>query len=607
MTEVEGGLAEPTELEPEQGSLELAGPGDRWTNADWEKSAAAVLRKARRLGEDDPDSRVWEKLGRTTLDGIAVLPLGTAAVLEEVETSGRPTRSGDWDIRVHLNGPDVKLANEAALVDLNGGATSLWLELGAGLTPEDLDATLADVLLDLAPVVLDAPADPLAAAEALVAVLDDRGVTPADGTNLGADPIGARVRGVVSTGSTTENEATAEGTLVAVAELARAAGTLGVVVDATAVHDLGASDAQELGYSLAVGAAYLRTLTEAGIPLDEALGLIEFRYAATDEQFPTIAKLRAARRLWARVVELSEGSVSAQRQHAVTSRPMMSKYDPWVNMLRTTVAAFGAGVGGADSVTVLPFDSVLGRPDAFGRRIARNTSSLLIAESHVAHVADPAGGAYAVEKLTDDLARAGWAELGRIEEAGGIEAALADGSMRARIDETVARREEEVARRRRPLTGVTEFPHLAEVLPEREPDETVGRVRRYGASFEALRDDPATTPVFLATMGSVAAHTARATFASNLLAAGGIAVDVAGPTATADELVAAYDGQPVVCLAGSDPTYAELAPAAITALRDAGARWVILAGKPDDLDVDDSCAMGVDALAFLNRTREHLA
>jgi methylmalonyl-CoA mutase len=607
MTEVEGGLAEPTELEPEQGSLELADPGDRWTSADWEKSAAAVLRKARRLGDDDPDSRVWEKLSRTTLDGIAVLPLGTAAVLDEVATSGRPTRSGDWDIRVHLNGPDVKLANEAALVDLNGGATSLWLELGAGLTPEDLDATLADVLLDLAPVVLDAPADPLAAAEALVAVLDDRGVTPADGTNLGADPIGARVRGVVSTGSTTENEATAEGTLVAVAELARAAGTLGVVVDATAVHDLGASDAQELGYSLAVGAAYLRTLTDAGIPLDEALGLIEFRYAATDEQFPTIAKLRAARRLWARVVELSEGSVSAQRQHAVTSRPMMSKYDPWVNMLRTTVAAFAAGVGGADSVTVLPFDSVLGRPDAFGRRIARNTSSLLIAESHVAHVADPAGGAYAVEKLTDDLARAGWAELGRIEEAGGIEAALADGSMRARIDETVARREEEVARRRRPLTGVTEFPHLAEVLPEREPDETVGRVRRYGASFEALRDDPATTPVFLATMGSVAAHTARATFASNLLAAGGIAVDVAGPTATADELVAAYDGQPVVCLAGSDPTYAEWVPAAITALRDAGARWVILAGKPDDLDVDDSCAMGVDALAFLNRTREHLA
>ena len=288
---------------------------------------------------------------------------------------------------------------------------------------------------------------------------------------------------------------------------------------------------------------------------------------------------------------------------------MMSKYDPWVNMLRTTVAAFAAGVGGADTVTVLPFDSPLGVPDAFGRRIARNTSSLLIDESHVAHVADPAGGSYAVEKLTDDLARAGWDELGRIEESGGIEAALADGSLRSRIDETVARRENEIAHRVRPLTGVTEFPNLAETLPEREPVPTgstgPAQVRRYGASFEALRDEPATTSVFLATMGTVAAHTARATFAANLFAAGGIAVDVAGPTDGAADLVAAYDGQPVVCLAGSDATYAEWAPAAVEGLREAGARWVIIAGKPID-GVDDSAAMGVDALTFLTTTREKL-
>ena len=606
MTDVEGGLAEPTELEPEQGSLALAGAEDRWAVSDWEKAAAGVLRKARRMGDDDPDELVWDKLARTTLDGIAVTPLGTPELLDSVETDGRPLRSGDWDIRAHVSGPDAKSANEAALVDLDGGVTSLWVELGTGLDAADLPATLAEVLLDLAPVVLDAPADPVAGARALVALLQERGVTPADGTNLGADPIAARLRGADGSATTTE-------TLVAVAELAREAGTLGVVVDATAVHDLGASDAQELGYSMAVGAAYLRALTAAGIPLDEAAGLVEFRYAATDEQFPTIAKLRAARRLWARVLELSEAGVGArtQRQHAVTSRPMMSKYDPWVNMLRTTVAAFAAGVGGADSVTVLPFDTALGIPDAFGRRIARNTSSLLIDESHVAHVADPAGGSYAVEKLTDDLARAGWDELGRIEESGGIEAAVADGSLRSRIDETVARREKEIARRKRPLTGITEFPNLAETLPERAPAPTgattgSAAVRRYGASFEALRDEPATTSVFLATMGTVAAHTARATFAANLFAAGGIAVDVAGPTTGAAELVAAYDGQPVVCLAGSDPTYAEWAPAAIESLRAAGARWVIIAGKPVD-GVDDSCAMGVDALAFLTTTREKLA
>ena len=152
---------------------------------------------------------------------------------------------------------------------------------------------------------------------------------------------------------------------------------------------------------------------------------MEFRYAATDEQFPTIAKLRAARRLWGRVLELSGAGTTEQHQHAVTSRPMMSKYDPWVNMLRTTVAAFAAGVGGADAVTVLPFDSPLGPPDALGRRIARNTSALLIDESHVATVADPAGGAYAVEKLTDDLAVAAWELFGRLDEGGDLEAEIA--------------------------------------------------------------------------------------------------------------------------------------------------------------------------------------
>src|SRR5690606_9943609 len=152
---------------------------------------------------------------------------------------------------------------------------------------------------------------------------------------------------------------------------------------------------------------------------------------------------------------------------------------------------------------------------------ARNTSSLLINEAHIAKVVDPAGGSYAVERLTDDLARAAWAEFGRIEEAGGIVAALDDGSLQARVDEVVTAREAEIARRKRPLTGISEFPNLAEELPEREADPDADDVRRYGASFEALRDEPATNKVFLATLGPIAAHTARATFATNLFAAGG--------------------------------------------------------------------------------------
>jgi methylmalonyl-CoA mutase len=563
---VEGGLDEPAELEPDQGSLDLASPEDTWATADWEKQAAAVLRKAKRLGDDDPDSLVWERLTRTTLDGIPVGPLGTPALLDDLATDGRPTRGGDWDVRCLVDGSDAKLGNLEALADLDGGVTSLWVRGDAGT---DLPALLDGVLLDLAPVVLDG-VDP----EAFLAFAGERELHPA--TNLGV-PAGS---------------ATAE-----VARRAQAAGVLGFVVDATTVHDRGASDAQELGWSMATGATYLRALTAAGLDVDEAAALVEFRYAATDEQFATIAKLRAARRLWARVLELSGVPLDGwtMRLHAVTSRPMMSKYDPWVNMLRTTVAAFAAGVGGADSVTVIPFDSPLGRPDAFGRRIARNTSHLLIDEAHVAHVADPAGGAYAVERLTDDLARSGWDVLGRIEEGEDLDAAIAD---------TVAKRDAEVARRTRPITGLTEFPNLAESLPERagEPDD----VRRYGAAFEALRDEPAAAHVFLATLGPVAQHTARATFAANLLAAGGVAVDVAGPTKDAGELVAAYDGQPVVCLAGADATYVEWGAEAADALRAAGARRVVIAGRPTDY-ADDSCAMGVDALDFLNRTREELA
>ena len=570
--EIEGGLDEPTELEPEQGSLDLAAPEDAHGRTDWEEAAAAVLRKARRLGDDDPADAVWDALARTTLDGIAVTPLGTPDLLEGLQTSGRPVRAGEWDVRVHLDLPDPAAAREAALVDLDNGATSLWLEVDAST---DLATLLDGVLLDLAPVVLDAWDDQEAAARGFLEVLGD--TTPAEGTNLGG-------RG---------------DSLVAVARLARDAGTLGVVVDATEVHDRGASDAQELAWSLATATAYLRTLTEAGFALDEALGLVEFRYAATDEQFPTIAKLRAARRLWARVVELCDGTNRAQRQHVVTSRPMMTRHDPWVNMLRTTVAAFAAGVGGADSVTVLPFDSALGVPDAFGRRIARNTSSLLMSESHLARVTDPAGGAYAVERLTDDLAVAAWAELGRIETEG-LEA------FDARVAQVAAARDAQVAKRTRPITGVSEFPHLAEVLPVRPAHPREREVRRYAAAYEAMRDDPAAATVFLATMGPVASHTARATFATNLLAAGGIAVDVAGPTSGVDDLLAAYAGQRVVCLAGADPTYAEWGAEAAAALRDAGAAHVVVAGKPAD-HADDSAAMGVDALDFLTRTREHLA
>ena len=581
--------------------------GPAHTPADWEKIAAGVLRKSGRLSADDPDDLVWSRLTRATLDGIAITPLGTADLLDDVATTGRPGRLGEWDVRAWFCDPDAKATASDIQVDLDNGVTSVWLEVGpGGVAVDDIATALAGVLLDVAPVVLQA-ADPVAAAEAFAGLA--RGTTLAAGTNLGADPIGATMRAAMraATGSTAD-AGDVDRLVRAVAAKATELGCGAVVVDGTAVHDLGASDVQELGWTMAVGAAYLRALVADGRSPEDAAGLVDFRYAATDEQFTTIAKLRAARRLWARVLELSGVEERSQRQHAVTSRPMMTRYDPWVNMLRTCVAAFSAGVGGADSVTVLPFDARLGLPDAFGRRIARNTSALLVHEAHVARVSDPAGGAYAIEKLTDDLAAAGWAELGRIEEAGGALAAALDGSVAARIGEVVRERDDQIARRKRPLTGLSEFPNLAETLPDRRPlPDGALTVRPYGRAFEELRDEPAPGTVFLATMGTVAAHTARATFASNLFAAGGIGVVNPGRADDVAAVLTAYDGQPVVCLTGSDAAYAAWGAELVDALRDAGARWVILAGKPLDFDVDDTCAFGLDALDFLRRTREQLA
>ncbi len=174
------------------------------------------------------------------------------------------------------------------------------------------------------------------------------------------------------------------------------------------------------------------------------------------------------------------------------------------------------------------------------------------------------------------------------------------------IEEVAAARARQVATRTRPITGLTEFPDLAEELPARQPDGAFEGVRTYGAAFEALRDEPAAGHVFLATLGPIAAHTARATFASNLFAAGGVAVDVAGATDGVEALLTAYDGQPVVCLAGADAAYAEWGEAAASALREAGAARVVVAGRATDY-TDDSCAVGVDALAFLTRTREALS
>jgi methylmalonyl-CoA mutase len=592
--------------------LALAGEFDAATREQWRELVAGVLRKAGR--EDLPDP-VEDALGATVATGVRIEPLytaedagdlpsavgvpGLAPFVRGVRAGGDPAVPGGWDIRQRHAHPDVAIAKEAIAADLENGVTSLWLVLGEGAIPVDsLGDVLSDVLLDLAPVTVQGG---LPAAEAFLGLVEGR-TDLAPGSSLGLDPLGRQA----ATGQPQD--------LAGLADVARRAavhdGLRTVVVDATVFADAGASAVEELGCALAAGTAYLRALTEGGLSVDEAMAALEFRYSAGADQFTTIAALRAARRLWDRVGEVSGASAGArgQRQHAVTSSVMTTRHDPWVNMLRTTVACFAAGVGGADVVTVQPFDAALGRPDAFSRRIARNTQNLLVEEGSLARVLDPAGGSWYVESLTESLAQAAWDWFTEIERAGGLVAALGSGLIAERIGGAWAERSTRLAHRTDAITGVSEFPNLAEKLPDREPSTEpvpsggLPRVRAAQA-FEELRDAGVGQKVYLATLGPIAKHTARASFAGNLFQAGGL------ETPSGDGVEGFTEARTTVaCICGTDKDYGESAATLAEELRAAGATSVWLAGKPGlEIDgVDGYVFTGCDALDVLRTVHEQL-
>src|SRR5690349_16703849 len=615
-----------TPAPPPPDELVLAGEFPNATRDQWAALVDGVLRKSGRIGADAELGAGVEKLVRRTPEGIPVAPLYTradVADLPPVGVPGRPpyVRGGTadgpvpdgWDVRQRHEGPDAHGVREAVLADLENGVTSIWVAAGPEIGAAELPSALDGVLLDLAVVALDTGGADTGAAAAYLDVAGKLADPAALLGTLGLDPIGLRARTGVGPD------------VASVAPLARRAAAehplvRAVVVDGLPVHEAGGADAQELGFTMAAGVAYLRALTDAGLDVAAAARLLEFRYAATDEQFPTIAKLRAARRLWGRVLEAcgvaaGDGPAAGQRQHAVSSPTMFTRRDPYVNLLRGTIAGFAAGVGGADAVTVAPFDAPLGASTPFSRRVARNTQALLIQEAHLARVIDPAGGGWLVESLTDALARAGWAFFQEIEAAGGAVVALDSGLVATRVEAVRAAREKAVATRRTPITGVSEFPDLAEKPVERAPRPPKPNgglpVYRPAAPYEAYRDRSdavlaatGTRPTaFLATLGPLATYSTRAAFARNLLAAGGVDAVEAGPTETAEAVAEAWAQvkAPVAVLCSSDALYAERGETTAAALRAAGARSILVAGRVDVPGIAGQLCAACDALARTER------
>ena len=562
-----------------------------------------------------------------TLDDLLIQPLYTA---DDVATAydedgfpgfypllrgatAAPRVDGQWDIRTRTVHPDIKTANAQILDDLANGATSVELVLDLGAwegvsvrSSDDLAAALDGVLLDVAPVALQAGPHGVTAAAWLLDVLAARGVSGVDAAgDLGIDPVGALVTG---------GQAPLD--LGGAIALADPSTRLRVFTASGApACDAGASEAQEIGYILAVGVHYLRALIDAGVSNPGAQ--ITLEVTADVDVFATVAKIRALRHCWATILDALDQPVDSTRIVAVSADRWLTEVDPWVNILRGTAATLGAVVGGADTVTLAAFDSASGLPGDLGRRLARNTQLLLQDESGIGRVLDPAGGSWYVESLTDELAAAGWKFFQRIEAAGGVLEAIDE--IGADIAVVADRRDAQIATRKRPITGVSEFPLLGEQRPDQVPipapdprpavpladvsEATAWAMGRIAEPFEDLRARNDGATVYLANLGPIAVHTARATFAANLFAAGGIKALSDDGHSDAEAAVAAFaaSGADIACICSSDDVYADLAEATAAALKAAGAKRVYLAGKGDYPSVDEYIYLGANALDILTR------
>ena len=596
---------------------------------DWRKLVDGVLKGA-----------PFEKLVGKTHDGLRIEPIyprarGAAAI------AGRAP-AAPWQIMQRIDHPDAAQANAQALHDLENGASGLEIEFagspgarGFGVADgakETLARLFAGVFFDAG------------AAIALNPVLgrDNTGINLADLIEArGIDPAKVDLRFNYQPLSTMATRGAAPALWSEFERpFAKMIGELSgrgfkgpfALADGRPVHDAGGSEAQELAFTLAVAVAYLRALEAGGIGLEVARTALSFRLSADADQFLTLAKFRALRLLWARIEQACGLTPQPMFIAAQTAWRMLTQRDPYVNMLRATMATFSAGLGGADAITVLPHTLALGLPDPFARRVARNTQLVLLEESNLARVSDPAAGSGGIEKLTQQLCEAAWSLFQEIEKAGGVIVSLEQNLIQRKVAATRAAREANIARRKEVLTGATKFPNLHEaavtvlnakpfaLAPSGEAKFKFDALSpmRLAAPFEALRDrsdqilkeSGARPKVFLANLGRPADFTARATFAKSFFEAGGIeAIDTEGFTDPA-ALAAALrtSGAALACLCSSDKVYAGQAIAAAKALQAAGAKHIYLAGRAGEQEtalraagVNDFVFAGGDALTVLQQ------
>ena len=594
------------------------------TEADWRKLVDAALKGGS-----------FERLKSRSYDGLAIEPL-YSSTREASSVAGRASGAA-WTVMQRVDHPDPAAANVQAREDLEGGATGLVLVFAGSVSAngfglEANSAALAGVFAGIDPrgIVLDLNLSPptRGIAREVAALIKNHGIAPgAVDLRFSINPVG----GFAVAGRSARGWQELAAPLAATVAALTNDGFRGpfAVADGRVIHNAGGSEAQELAFALASAVAYLRALEQSGLALQAAYDAIYFRLTADADQFLTTAKFRALRKLWARVASAAGLSAKPAIVTAETAWRMLTRRDAYGNILRSTIAVAAAGLGGADAITVLPHTATLGLPDAFARRVARNMQLVLLEESNLARVAEPAAGSGAFEALTEQLCFAAWTQFQEIEHAGGAWAALESGLLQRNVAAVRAARQQAVARGKEILTGTNAYPDIAETPPAvldvapraAASDEAASIIApplprlRLAEPFEALRDKSdrmlaatgARPKVFLATLGKPEEFTARANFVQNFFEAGGIE--------TLSGAISDYQAgrARIACLCVSvNVPEPELASAA-AALKRNGARHIYFARWPaarEDIlraaGVQTFIDEGCDALATLNEAYDIL-
>ena len=386
----------------------------------------------------------FESLTSSTAEGLSIAPLYAASTAPATYPARPFDAARPWDVRTLSAQADPARVNAELLADLNGGAASVIVQGHA--SADALSTAFKEVIVELAPVGLDAGFLGPQAAEALHAFAK---ASPSAKLNFNLDPLSALAEAGISPGPVEAHLAAAAATAARLAQTNPQAQLF--LASGRVAHEAGGGEALEVAMAATAAIAYAKALVSAGLPVADAFARITLSLAADADYFLTIAKLRAARAVFARIATAS-GADASVRIEARSSRRMLTAQDAWTNMIRITAAGFGAAVGGADAVVLGAFTDAVGLPTAFARRQSRNAQLVLMEEANIGRAADPAAGSGYLESLTDQIARAAWTRLQAIEAAGGLAAALTSGLIARDIATTTADRGEPK------ILGVTVFP-----------------------------------------------------------------------------------------------------------------------------------------------------